>query len=118
MALLYWWGSHLIEALTIIAGIGLGLSAYLFHEWAHLLAALRPKASVEFVNRWYAIFLLTMKIEEISKRAFLEVSFAGFLATLLNLILFSRSHPLMSNLLRFCLRNDYRPRARRRHTVL
>ena len=59
--LLCWWGAQSIEALGIIAGIGLGLSAYLLHEWAHLLAAIRQKASVEFATRWYAIFLFSMR---------------------------------------------------------
>ena len=44
VTLLLWWGAQSIEALGIIAGIGLGMSAYLLHEWAHLLAAIRRKA--------------------------------------------------------------------------
>ena len=64
------------------------MSAYLFHEWAHLLAAKRRKVSVEFATRWYAIFLFNMRIGEISRRAFFEISFAGFFATLLYLIFF------------------------------
>ena len=60
VTLLSWWGSQSIETLGIIAGIGLGMSAYLFHEWAHLLAAIRQKASVEFATRWYAIFLFSI----------------------------------------------------------
>ena len=88
VALLCWWGAHSIEALGIIAGIGLGLSAYLLHEWAHLLAAIRQKASVEFATRWYAIFLFNMRTAVISKRAFFDISFAGFFATLLYLLFF------------------------------
>ena len=88
VTLLCWWGAQSIGALGIIAGIGLGMSAYLFHEWAHLLAAMRRKVSVEFATRWYAIFLFNMRIGEISKRAFFEISFAGFFATLLYLIFF------------------------------
>ena len=79
VTLLCWWGAQSIGALGIIAGIGLGMSAYLFHEWAHLLAAMRRKVSVEFATRWYAIFLFNMRIGEISRRAFFEISFAGFL---------------------------------------
>ena len=88
VTLLCWWGAQSVEALGIIAGIGLGLSAYLLHEWAHLLAAIRQKASVEFATRWYAIFLFNMKTAVISKRAFFDISFAGFLATLLYLLFF------------------------------
>ena len=88
VALLCWWGAQSIEALSIIAGIGLGLSAYLLHEWAHLLAAIRQKASVEFATRWYAIFLFSMRSGMISKRAFFDISFAGFFATLLYLLFF------------------------------
>lgn len=88
VALLCWWGAQSIEALSIIAGIGLGLSAYLLHEWAHLLAAIRQKASVEFATRWYAIFLFNMRTAVISKRAFFDISFAGFFATLLYLLFF------------------------------
>jgi len=88
MTLLCWWGAQSIEALSIIAGIGLGLSAYLLHEWAHLLAAIRQKASVEFATRWYAIFLFNMRTAVISKRAFFDISFAGFFATLLYLLFF------------------------------
>ena len=62
VTLLCWWGAQSIGALGIIAGIGLGMSAYLFHEWAHLLAAMRRKVSVEFATRWYAIFLFNMRI--------------------------------------------------------
>ncbi len=88
VALLCWWGAQSIEALSIIAGIGLGLSAYLLHEWAHLFAAIRQKASVEFATRWYAIFLFNMRTAVISKRAFFDISFAGFFATLLYLLFF------------------------------
>jgi hypothetical protein len=88
VALICWWGAQSIEALGIIAGIGLGLSAYLLHEWAHLLAAIRQKASVEFATRWYAIFLFNMRTAVISKRAFFDISFAGFFATLLYLLFF------------------------------
>ena len=88
VTLLSWWGAQSIEALGIIAGIGLGLSAYLLHEWAHLLAAIRQKASVEFATRWYAIFLFNMRTAVISKRAFFDISFAGFFATLLTLLFF------------------------------
>ena len=88
VTLLSWWGAQSIETLGIIAGIGLGLSAYLFHEWAHLLAAIRQKASVEFATRWYAIFLFNMRTAVISKRAFFDISFAGFFATLLTLLFF------------------------------
>ena len=88
VTLLCWWGAQSIEALGIIAGIGLGLSAYLLHEWAHLLAAIRQKASVEFATRWYAIFLFNMRTAVISKRAFFDISFAGFFATLLTLLFF------------------------------
>ena len=88
VTLLCWWGAQSIEALGIIAGIGLGLSAYLLHEWAHLLAAIRQKASVEFATRWYAIFLFSMRSGMISKRAFFDISFAGFFATLLYLLFF------------------------------
>ena len=88
VTLLSWWGSQSIETLGIIAGVGLGMSAYLFHEWAHLLAAIRQKASVEFATRWYAIFLFSMRTAVISKRAFFDISFAGFFATLLYLLFF------------------------------
>ena len=88
VTLLSWWGSQSIETLGIIAGVGLGMSAYLFHEWAHLLAAIRQKASVEFATRWYAIFLFSMRSAVISKRAFFDISFAGFFATLLYLLFF------------------------------
>ena len=88
VTLLCWWGAQSIEALGIIAGIGLGLSAYLLHEWAHLLAAIRQKASVEFATRWYAIFLFNMRSGVISKRAFFDISFAGFFATFLYLLFF------------------------------
>ena len=88
VTLLSWWGSQSIETLGIIAGIGLGMSAYLFHEWAHLLAAIRQKASVEFATRWYAIFLFSIRTAVISKRAFFDISFAGFFATLLYLLFF------------------------------
>ena len=88
VTLLSWWGSQSIETLGIIAGVGLGMSAYLFHEWAHLLAAIRQKASVGFATRWYAIFLFSMRSGMISKRAFFDISFAGFFATLLYLLFF------------------------------
>ena len=88
VTLLSWWGAQSIETLGIIAGVGLGMSAYLFHEWAHLLAAIRQKASVEFATRWYAIFLFSMRSGMISKRAFFDISFAGFFATLLYLLFF------------------------------
>ena len=88
VVLLCWWGAQSIETLGIIASVGLGVMAYLFHEWAHLLAAMRQKASIEFATRWYAIFLFNMRTATISKRAFLDISFAGFFATLLSLLFF------------------------------
>ena len=105
VTLLLWWGAQSIEALGIIAGIGLGMSAYLLHEWAHLLAAIRQKAPVEFATRWYAIFLFNMRTAVISKRAFFDISFAGFFATLLTLLFFYPFRLPMSKLSHCCLPN-------------
>ena len=57
VTLLCWWGAQSIEALGIIAGIGLGLSAYLLHEWAHLLAAIsqRPQLIRNALVRYFPI---------------------------------------------------------------
>ena len=88
ISLICWMCASQFDPLAWIAGAGLALSAYLFHEWSHLWAAHRVGAAVQPAKKWYALFLFNMSPNEISREAFSLISLAGFVATLIYLLVF------------------------------
>ena len=83
-----WAGASIDDRLAFPAGLGLALTAYLFHEWAHLFAAQRASAAFKPATRWYALFLFNLSSEETPRESFLEISLAGFVATLIYMVVF------------------------------
>ena len=88
ISLICWVGASQFDALAWIAGGGLALSAYLFHEWSHLWAAHWVGAAVQPAKKWYALFLFNLSPNETSREAFSLISLAGFVATLVYLLVF------------------------------
>ncbi|MBO6564399.1 MAG: hypothetical protein JJ956_06630 [Pseudomonadales bacterium] len=68
-------------ALQICLGVGLGLSAYLFHEWAHWLGARLVNAKIDSPDFILSPFLFSFDSEANSTRQFVHMTWPGFLAT-------------------------------------
>jgi len=88
ISLMCWMSASQFDPLAWIAGGGLALSAYLFHEWSHLWAAHRVGVAVQPAKKWYALFLFNMSPNGIAREAFMLISLAGFVATLVYLLVF------------------------------
>lgn len=67
--------------LQLLLGLGLGLSAYLLHEWAHLLGATLVGARVNSPKSLLSPFLFSFDSGENTTRQFLHMTWPGFLAT-------------------------------------
>jgi hypothetical protein len=88
-ALGLWWAlaerSSGTGAQADFAGVGVGLlfgvSAYLLHEWGHLLAALASRSTVRAAQSLRAAFIFQFDPDENSLGQFLFMSFSGFAAT-------------------------------------
>ena len=67
--------------LQVCLGVGLGLTAYLFHEWAHWLGATVVNAKIDSPNFILSPFLFSFDSEANSTRQFIHMTWPGFLAT-------------------------------------
>jgi len=67
--------------LQVSLGVGLGLTAYLFHEWAHLLGALAVNARVDSPASIFSPFLFSFDSQANSTSQFVHMTWPGFLAT-------------------------------------
>jgi hypothetical protein len=65
----------------VFLGVGLGLVAYLFHEWAHLLGALVVRAKVDSPASIFSPFLFSFDSQANSTSQFVHMTWPGFLAT-------------------------------------
>ncbi len=71
----------------LLAGLGLGVSAYLLHEWGHLLGALATRSVVHAPDRLSSRFLFSFDSKANSRRQFLTMSLCGFAVTGVALLL-------------------------------
>lgn len=62
----------------LVAGLLVGASAFVLHEWGHLLAALAARAHVRANPTLRSTFLFSFDAEENSLRQFLIMSVGGF----------------------------------------
>lgn len=65
----------------LVAGLAFGASAYLAHEWGHLLGALASGSAVYPARSLRSAFVFSFDSRANSRRQFLAMSFAGFAAT-------------------------------------
>jgi hypothetical protein len=65
----------------VVAGLALGVSAYLLHEWGHLLAAVAARSVVTPAARLASPFVFGFDAERNGLRQFLVMSAGGFVAT-------------------------------------
>jgi hypothetical protein len=67
----------------VVAGLLVGASAFILHEWGHLLGALASRSAVRPPTSLRSPFVFTFESRANSRRQFLVMSFAGFAATAL-----------------------------------
>lgn len=77
------------EVAQFSTGLLLALCAYLFHEWAHLLAARLLRANIEMASSLLSPFLFSFDSTRNSTSVFLHMSWPGFVATALYLLAFA-----------------------------
>lgn len=65
----------------VLAGLMIGVSGYLLHEWGHLLGALAAGSTVSPGKSLASGFLFSFDSRANSRRQFLALSFAGWIAT-------------------------------------
>lgn len=72
-------------AVSDVAGVLLGMlfgaSAFLAHEWGHLLGALASRSAIQPPAGLSSPFVFSFESRRNSRRQFLAMSFAGFAAT-------------------------------------
>jgi ABC-type cobalamin transport system permease subunit len=73
----------LADLLGVAAGAGIGLSAYLLHEWGHLLAALGTGSVVHPGRTLGSRYLFSFDSKRNDRRQFLIMSVGGFVVTAL-----------------------------------
>lgn len=64
-----------------VAGAGLGLAAYLLHEWGHVLAGLAGRSAMRPAATLGSRYLFSYDAETNSLRQFLGMSLGGFVVT-------------------------------------
>jgi hypothetical protein len=67
----------------VVAGVTIGVSGYLLHEWGHLLGALAAGSTVRPGRSLASGFLFSFDSRANTRRQFLALSFGGWLATAL-----------------------------------
>lgn len=65
----------------VVAGLALGVGAYLLHEWGHLLAALAVRSAVTPAARLSSPFVFGFDAQRNTLGQFLVMSAGGFVAT-------------------------------------
>jgi hypothetical protein len=90
-----WWLSREVEpsttlhsVLSIAAGIGAAVCAYNLHEWGHLIGAHLTDSVYTPAKRLISPFLFAYDAEHNTRKQFLLMSLAGFLATAVFIIAF------------------------------
>ncbi len=77
---------HEIPVLGVVTGIATTLIGFLAQEWGHLAGALLAGSRVHFPNRLTAPLLFHFDVERNDRRSFLAMSYGGFAASALALI--------------------------------
>lgn len=75
--------STLASVLSIGAGLGAAVCAYNLHEWGHLIGAHLTRSVYVPAKRLISPFLFSYDAERNTRRQFLVMSLAGFVATAL-----------------------------------
>lgn len=65
----------------VVAGVGLGICASIFHEWSHLSGALASRSTIRIAGSLRSFFVFSFDSRRNSRRQFLAMSFGGLLAT-------------------------------------
>jgi hypothetical protein len=65
----------------VLAGVTIGVSAYLLHEWGHLVGAMLAGSTVHPARSLASGFLFSFDSRANTRRQFLSLSFGGWLAT-------------------------------------
>ncbi|MGH8455254.1 MAG: hypothetical protein ACRES4_00795 [Nevskiales bacterium] len=94
-AILLWQYSHQLDAagsawripLAILAGLMIPVGGFLAHEWGHLVGAWVSRSTVHMPKSVLTIFLFDYKPAENSREQFLSVSYGGFIASGLVVVL-------------------------------
>jgi hypothetical protein len=94
-ACLFIWPSD-VFALQLAKGGLVGLCAYLFHEWAHLIGALVGNAKLSVASSLYSPFLFSFASLENSLAQFFAMTLPGFIATAMYLFVFIKFLPSQS----------------------
>ncbi len=75
-------GTGMLSDLTgVAAGLAIGISAFLLHEWGHLLGALGSRSDVRLPEHVGSIYLFSYDSQRNSRRQFLIMSLSGFAVT-------------------------------------
>ena len=69
------------DLLGVLAGLGLGMGAYVIHEWGHLLGALATRSALRMPEQLTSISLFSFDSRHNSRTQFLAMSFSGFAMT-------------------------------------
>ena len=75
-----------VPVLGVVTGLATALVGFLAHEWGHLAGALLAGSRVHFPNRLTAPLLFHFDVEHNDRRRFLAMSYGGFAASALALI--------------------------------
>ncbi len=67
----------------VVVGLGLGVGAFLLHEWGHLLGGLAARSEVHAPASLRSVYLFSFDSKRNSRRQFLVMSFSGFAVTAL-----------------------------------
>jgi hypothetical protein len=73
-----WW-------LSVAAGVLLGVSGFVLHEWGHLLGARLSGGTAVPARSLRSIFLFAFDVEHSTARQFLAMSYGGYAASILGL---------------------------------
>jgi hypothetical protein len=73
-----WW-------LSVTAGLLLGISGFLLHEWGHLIGAHTSGGRAVPARSLRSIFLFAFDVQRSSPRQFLAMSYGGYIASILGL---------------------------------
>jgi hypothetical protein len=65
----------------VVAGLAIGISAFLLHEWGHLLGALASRSDVRLPERLGSVYLFSYDSQRNDRRQFLVMSLSGFAVT-------------------------------------
>lgn len=80
-------GGAVATTVGVLTGAMAALAAFLLHEWGHLLATLGSGGKAHPPPRLWAVFLFHFDVEKSTRRQFLAMSYGGYAATALAVIL-------------------------------